>query len=36
MGSRYDAPAARREQQQAERSEQDLWRALDEGHDPTT
>jgi len=36
MGSRYDAPAARREQQQAEPSEQDLWRALDEGHDPTT
>jgi len=36
MGSRYDAPAARREQQTAEPSEQDLWRALDEGHDPTT
>ncbi len=36
MGSRYDAPSARREQQAAEPSEQDLWRALDEGHDPTT
>jgi uncharacterized membrane protein (TIGR02234 family) len=34
MGSRYDAPAARREQP-AEPTEQDLWRALDEGHDPT-
>jgi uncharacterized membrane protein (TIGR02234 family) len=32
MGSRYDAPAARSAQPA---SEQDLWRALDEGHDPT-
>ena len=32
MGSRYDAPAARSAQP---RTEQDLWRALDEGHDPT-
>jgi hypothetical protein len=29
MGSRYDAPAAR------PRTEQDLWKALDDGHDPT-
>lgn len=36
MGSRYDAPATRREQQRAEPTDQDLWRALDEGHDPTT
>jgi uncharacterized membrane protein (TIGR02234 family) len=32
MGSRYDAPAAR---SAAPTTEQDLWRALDEGHDPT-
>lgn len=32
MGSRYDAPAARAA---APTTEQDLWRALDEGHDPT-
>jgi uncharacterized membrane protein (TIGR02234 family) len=32
MGSRYDAPAARAEQPV---TEEDLWRALDEGHDPT-
>jgi uncharacterized membrane protein (TIGR02234 family) len=32
MGSRYDAPAARAEQPL---TEQDLWRALDQGHDPT-
>ena len=32
MGSRYDAPAARAAEPQ---TEQDLWRALDEGHDPT-
>ena len=32
MGSRYDAPAARAEQPV---TDQDLWRALDEGHDPT-
>lgn len=36
MGSRYDAPTARREQPTGEPGEQDLWRALDEGHDPTT
>ncbi|HEX4976407.1 MAG TPA: Trp biosynthesis-associated membrane protein [Nocardioides sp.] len=35
MGSRYDAPAARREQRESQPTEQDLWRALDEGHDPT-
>lgn len=34
MGSRYDAPGTRRERP-AETTEQDLWRALDEGHDPT-
>ncbi len=33
MGSRYDAPAARAA---APATDQDLWRALDEGHDPTT
>jgi uncharacterized membrane protein (TIGR02234 family) len=32
MGSRYDAPAARAE---APVHEQDMWRALDEGRDPT-
>jgi len=32
MGSRYDAPAAR----PAAVGDQDLWRAIDEGHDPTT
>ena len=32
MGSRYDAPAARAS---APATDQDLWRALDEGHDPT-
>lgn len=32
MGSRYDAPALRAE---APATEQDMWRALDEGHDPT-
>ena len=32
MGSRYDAPAARAE---APVQEQDMWRALDEGRDPT-
>jgi len=31
MGSRYDAPAAR-----PAATDQDLWRAIDEGHDPTT
>jgi uncharacterized membrane protein (TIGR02234 family) len=32
MGSRYDAPAARAD---TPTTEQDLWRAMDEGHDPT-
>lgn len=32
MGSRYDAPATRAA---APATDQDLWRALDEGHDPT-
>jgi hypothetical protein len=32
MGSRYDAPAARAA---GPATDQDLWRALDEGHDPT-
>lgn len=38
MGSRYDAPAARRESAEVpaeERTPQDMWRALDRGHDPT-
>lgn len=34
MGSRYDAPTATPRSAE-EQSEQDLWRALDEGHDPT-
>lgn len=33
MGSRYDAPGTRAA---APATDQDLWRALDEGHDPTT
>lgn len=32
MGSRYDAPTAR----PAATSEEDMWRALDEGRDPTS
>ena len=32
MGSRYDAPAAR---QTSPATTEDLWKALDEGHDPT-
>lgn len=32
MGARYDAPAARAEQP----AEEDMWRALDEGRDPTS
>ncbi len=32
MGSKYDAPAARAQRPE---SDQDLWRALDEGRDPT-
>jgi uncharacterized membrane protein (TIGR02234 family) len=32
MGSRYDAPGARDTEPA---TEQDMWRALDEGHDPT-
>ncbi len=39
MGSRYDAPggegAPTREQQPAERTHHDLWKSMDEGHDPT-
>jgi uncharacterized membrane protein (TIGR02234 family) len=36
MGSRYDAPGARDEVSEPEPTrEQDLWRALDEGRDPT-
>lgn len=38
MGSRYDAPTARPETAQVpaeERTPQDMWRALDRGHDPT-
>ncbi|WP_151082645.1 Trp biosynthesis-associated membrane protein [Nocardioides cynanchi] len=33
MGSRYDAPAARPSVE--DMSEVDLWRAIDQGHDPT-
>ncbi len=33
MGSRYDAPGARRD---APAPEDDMWRALDEGRDPTS
>ena len=33
MGSRYDAPGARAEQPA---TEEDMWRALDRGHDPTS
>jgi uncharacterized membrane protein (TIGR02234 family) len=39
MGSRYDAPptGARSPRQEAQpTTEQEMWRALDEGHDPTT
>ncbi|HEX6249551.1 MAG TPA: Trp biosynthesis-associated membrane protein [Nocardioidaceae bacterium] len=32
MGSRYDAPAARTGQE----TDEDMWRALDEGRDPTS
>jgi hypothetical protein len=36
MGTRYDAPAARAAQEEAAPvSEQDMWRALDDGRDPT-
>ena len=38
MGTRYDAPAARASattKPVAAASEQEMWRALDEGHDPT-
>ena len=36
MGTRYDAPAARAAQEEgALASEQDMWRALDDGRDPT-
>jgi uncharacterized membrane protein (TIGR02234 family) len=33
MGTKYDAPGARAEQPV---NEHDMWRALDEGHDPTS
>lgn len=33
MGSKYDAPAARRE---SPPPDEDMWRALDEGRDPTS
>jgi uncharacterized membrane protein (TIGR02234 family) len=36
MGSRYDAPAARASAQEPEEMEDiDLWRAIDQGRDPT-
>jgi uncharacterized membrane protein (TIGR02234 family) len=35
MGSRYDAPGARRPQDPGELDEADLWRAIDQGRDPT-
>lgn len=35
MGSRYDAPVARPGREGRPQTEQDMWRALDEGHDPT-
>jgi len=36
MGTRYDAPATRVAQEQAApATEQDMWRALDDGRDPT-
>jgi uncharacterized membrane protein (TIGR02234 family) len=36
MGSRYDAPGSRAHPADTEPTrEQDLWQALDEGHDPT-
>jgi uncharacterized membrane protein (TIGR02234 family) len=36
MGSRYDAPAARAQAEAATpATERDMWRALDDGHDPT-
>ena len=36
MGTRYDAPATRAAQEEAvPASEQDMWRALDDGRDPT-
>jgi hypothetical protein len=33
MGSRYDAPATR--PQAEDLDDLDLWRAIDQGHDPT-
>ncbi len=35
MGSRYDAPAAAAQTEPEPDSDRDLWRALDEGRDPT-
>jgi uncharacterized membrane protein (TIGR02234 family) len=34
MGSRYDAPPVR-PSAQAEQDDNDMWKALDEGRDPT-
>jgi hypothetical protein len=34
MGSRFDAPASSPAVETV-RTEQDMWRALDDGHDPT-
>ena len=37
MSSRYDAPATRTAAREpAPPSDQDMWRAIDDGHDPTT
>ncbi|MGC4112463.1 MAG: Trp biosynthesis-associated membrane protein [Nocardioides sp.] len=35
MGAKYDAPGAAAVQDPAEMEDVDLWRAIDEGHDPT-
>jgi len=35
MGSRYDAPVGARAPDPEEMDEADLWRAIDQGHDPT-
>lgn len=36
MGSRYDAPSARAHGPNDGPTDEDMWRALDEGHDPTS
>jgi Tryptophan-associated transmembrane protein (Trp_oprn_chp) len=36
MGSRYDAPGATAPPAAEDASQLDLWRAMDQGHDPTT